>query len=105
MLRGRPINQSVSGDPKRRRGACAHTVGALIVLFVQVMECTAAPTRQPHSRYNPYETFAPLVLPLPPNSVRSGSGIPGPGYWQNRADYEIRAVLDPDQKRLAAQEV
>src|SRR5256714_9131297 len=35
------------------------------------------------------------VLPLPaPSRVRSASGAPGPDYWQQRADYLIRATLD-----------
>jgi hypothetical protein len=28
------------------------------------------------------------------NVYRSASGVPGPEYWQNRADYEIEAELD-----------
>ena len=39
--------------------------------------------------------FRPLPLPLPaPNRVRGASGAPGPDYWQQRADYVIRAALD-----------
>ncbi len=35
------------------------------------------------------------ALPLPaPNRVRGPSGAPGPDYWQQRADYVIRATLD-----------
>src|SRR5213082_3173656 len=35
------------------------------------------------------------ALPLPaPNRVRGPSGAPGPDYWQQRADYLIRATLD-----------
>ncbi len=35
------------------------------------------------------------ALPLPaPNRVRGPSGGPGPDYWQQRADYVIRATLD-----------
>src|SRR5947208_6725415 len=35
------------------------------------------------------------ALPLPAASrVRSASGAPGPDYWQQRADYVIRATLD-----------
>ena len=29
-----------------------------------------------------------------PNSYRSASGVPGPHYWQQRADYTIAATLD-----------
>src|SRR2546426_10503710 len=35
------------------------------------------------------------ALPLPaPNGVRGASGVPGPDYGQQRADYVIRATLD-----------
>src|SRR5438105_15268492 len=37
--------------------------------------------------------FRALALPAP-NRVRSASGAPGPDYWQQRADYVIRATLD-----------
>ncbi len=37
--------------------------------------------------------FRPLDLPAP-GAVRAGSGKPGAGYWQQRVDYRIRAVLD-----------
>jgi hypothetical protein len=43
--------------------------------------------------------FAPLDLP-PGNSFRAGSGAPGPMYWQNRADYDIKASLDTTTKTL-----
>jgi len=29
-----------------------------------------------------------------PNRYRSSSGVPGPDYWQQRADYTINASLD-----------
>src|ERR1700752_1962769 len=37
--------------------------------------------------------FRSLPLP-PPTSVRSASGTPGRGYWQQRADYTLQATLD-----------
>jgi hypothetical protein len=43
--------------------------------------------------------FAPLELP-PGNEFRSGSGAPGPKYWQQRADYDLRATLDTAAKAL-----
>jgi hypothetical protein len=43
--------------------------------------------------------FAPLDLPTP-NAFRLGSGAPGPLYWQNRADYDLRATLDTGARVL-----
>lgn len=37
--------------------------------------------------------FRPLPLP-PPTAVRSASGVPGRGYWQQRADYTLEATID-----------
>jgi hypothetical protein len=50
--------------------------------------------------YNPRETFAPFDMGQPVNSYRSANGLPGPAYWQNRADYAIRATLDPAAKTI-----
>src|SRR6185369_4460585 len=36
-----------------------------------------------------------------PNIFRSGSGAPGPEYWQQRADYTIAATLDTAQQRVS----
>ena len=44
--------------------------------------------------YNPRETFAQFDTGQPPNAYRSADGRPGPSYWQNRADYTIRASID-----------
>jgi len=37
--------------------------------------------------------FRQLDLPAP-SALRTGSGRPGPDYWQQRVDYTIRATLD-----------
>ena len=47
--------------------------------------------------------FRPLDLPAP-STLRTGSGRPGPDYWQQRVDYRIRASLDPDRQELAGRE-
>src|ERR1700727_2923914 len=44
---------------------------------------------------DPRDIFAPLLLPNPASPTRSASGVPGPAYWQNRADYVITARIDP----------
>ena len=43
---------------------------------------------------DPAAVFAPLTLPDAPNVYRSGSGLPGPQYWQNRTDYVIHSRID-----------
>ena len=47
--------------------------------------------------------FRRLELPTP-NSIRTGSGTPGPDYWQQRADYVIRATLDTSARSLRGEE-
>ncbi|MFL5462834.1 MAG: M1 family metallopeptidase [Gemmatimonadaceae bacterium] len=47
--------------------------------------------------------FRPLDLPTP-NDVRTGSGRPGPKYWQQRVDYKIEATLDPAKNELRGRE-
>ena len=39
-----------------------------------------------------------------PNIYRNAGGSPGPEYWQQRADYKIRATLDENAKVIKAQE-
>jgi hypothetical protein len=50
--------------------------------------------------YVPTETFAPLTLPGAVNAYRDSSGAPGPKYWQNRADYVLKATLDTQAHAL-----
>jgi peptidase M1-like protein len=47
--------------------------------------------------------FSPIALPLP-NEIRSADGAPGPRYWQQRADYLIKATLDTADRRIEATE-
>ena len=72
---------------------------------VATVPATTPPAAQPKPRYDPLTTFAPLTLPNPVNAFRSADGTPGPSYWQNRADYVIRASIDPVNHALAASEV
>ncbi|KIC93378.1 M1 family metallopeptidase [Flavihumibacter solisilvae] len=43
------------------------------------------------------------VLPTP-NEYRTASGAPGPKYWQQRADYDIKCELDEEKLRLTGSE-
>jgi hypothetical protein len=41
----------------------------------------------------------------PPSPERTATGVPGPAYWQQRADYHIKARLDEKKRRLTGSEV
>jgi hypothetical protein len=43
------------------------------------------------------------ILPTP-NEYRTASGAPGPKYWQQRADYDIKCSLDEQNTRLTGSE-
>jgi hypothetical protein len=47
--------------------------------------------------------FRRLDLPTP-STVRTGTGAPGPDYWQQRVDYVIRASLDTVAQRVTGEE-
>ena len=50
---------------------------------------------------SPVQKFQQLDSLLPtPSSQRLATGAPGAGYWQNRADYDIRVELDDDKRTL-----
>src|SRR3954465_9881690 len=49
--------------------------------------------------------FEQLGQALPtPNEYRSGSGAPGPKYWQQRADYTIDAEINEATNTLKGKE-
>jgi Peptidase family M1 domain len=66
---------------------------------------TARPLTLPTLRPPVADTgiFSPLRLP-PGNDIRRPNGSPGPKYWQQRVDYQIRATLDTSAKRLTGSE-
>lgn len=51
-----------------------------------------------------HHLFSPLEVPTP-NAYRTADGRPGPEYWQQRADYDIKASLDSSAGRVTASEV
>lgn len=45
--------------------------------------------------------FRQLYQELPtPNEYRTASGAPGPKYWQQRTDYDMKLELDDESQRL-----
>jgi peptidase M1-like protein len=85
---------------------------SVAVLLVATLSATltAQNAPQPQRSPNPVKAydntgapdtsiFAPLNLP-PGNVYRSGSGAPGPRYWEQRADYDLHGTLDTVTKSL-----
>src|SRR5688572_33261874 len=49
--------------------------------------------------------FEQLGTTLPtPNEYRTGSGAPGPKYWQQKADYVISVELNDDNQSIIGSE-
>ena len=85
--------------------ACSHRPGAANGSTTSQAQRGAAAARAPlASHYDSRVSFAPLQLPEPVNAYRSGDGSPGPAYWQNRADYQLHAMLDPARQQLTGSE-
>ena len=51
--------------------------------------------------YDHRKAFDPNFYPQSGNDYRSASGLPGPKYWQNRADYKINCSLNTDQHKVS----
>ena len=61
--------------------------------FLFLMQTSFAQDQQ-ISKYDPNVLFNPLFYSSYGNNIRTGNGEPGNGYWQNRADYQIKAELN-----------
>ena len=57
-----------------------------------------------HTGVRDTSIFAPLVFPTP-SASRAASGAPGAHYWQNRADYDLKATLDTGAKSVSGEMV
>ena len=72
-----------------------------IALAVTLAAYLAAGSAPAHAQYDPRQAFDPSFLSAPGTVYRSGSGAPGPRYWQNESDYRIHVVLDPAAKTIS----
>lgn len=68
--------------------------------ILMVFICAVGVAQNPSSQYNAYDLFSPNFYPASVNEYRSAEGKPGPGYWTNKASYNINATLDPDKNTV-----
>ena len=80
--------------------ALSGLVGAALLTFEALAGQAAPAALRPTNQ----DLFAPLPLPEA-SDVRTGVGAPGPAYWQQRADYDIRASIDTTEHRVTGSEV
>ncbi|HZY38996.1 MAG TPA: M1 family metallopeptidase [Mucilaginibacter sp.] len=65
------------------------------VALLLITAFAASAQNQPDSiKYDHNAVFGPIVWPTTTGDTRSAGGQPGQHYWQNRADYQIKATLN-----------
>ncbi|MDP7009035.1 MAG: M1 family metallopeptidase [Phycisphaerales bacterium] len=75
------------------------------VLLSVVFLCGCSTDKTPSTDFTSSgAVFKQMQLPAP-SSVRSGSGYPGPDYWQQQVDHTITARLDVETNTLHASQV
>ncbi len=84
--------------------------GSALVLFViiflsaSIYTLTAQNLNNRGSNHgNKFEQLGTMLRS--PNTYRTASGAPGPDYWQQRADYTIKAKLDEVKQILSGKEI
>src|SRR5687768_18519714 len=77
-------------------------IAAVILLTTVALGATAQAQTSTQAWKGKFEQLD-QALPTP-NSYRTGSGSPGPNYWQQRADYVINAEVDDKTQMLTASE-
>ena len=68
----------------------------LLSLITQTSKLTA--------QYNANNRFEQMSNLPTPNTYRTASGSPGKEYWQQRADYDIKAELDDVERKITGSE-
>ncbi|MCW3118843.1 MAG: aminopeptidase [Chitinophagaceae bacterium] len=80
----------------------------LLIFGLQLIACSILLAQDiennPGSNHgNKFEQLG-VILPTP-NEYRTASGAPGPKYWQQRADYDIKCELDEPNLKLTGSEI
>src|SRR6476661_3019935 len=77
----------------------------LLIAAAGMVHASRAQDVQNNPGSNHGNKFEQLGVVLPtPNEYRTASGAPGPKYWQQRCDYDIKAKLDETALKLTGSE-
>lgn len=106
MIGSRRRRSRATGTPRSRASRFGAALCAAVIWAAGpagVARAGAQPSPPWIPIFENAEAFAPLDL-RPPSEERAASGAPGEAYWQQRADYRIRARLDPRSHRITGSE-
>ena len=82
---------------KKLVSTCLLIIASASVLIAQ--DIRNNPTSNHGNKFEQLGTILPT-----PNEYRTASGAPGAKYWQQRADYDIKATLDEKKLLLTGAE-
>ncbi len=71
----------------------------ILPLFTLLCAEISGQTQPWQGKFEPIDNLIPS-----PNSYRTASGAPGKDYWQQRADYDIKVVLDETSNTISGEE-
>lgn len=84
-----------------RSGRITRLAMMFLATLLALSTARAAPGSPPSTAPVPGSAFAPFDMHQDVNRYRSANGMPGPDYWQNRADYAIHVTLDTESKVIS----
>jgi hypothetical protein len=78
----------------------------LLFATLLILQALFSFAQQGGNQYNANTRFEQMGTELPtPNTYRTASGAPGKDYWQQKADYDIKAELDDTNQKIIGTEV
>jgi hypothetical protein len=84
----------------------AFRVSELLFATLLILQALFSFAQQSGNQYNANTRFEQMGTELPtPNTYRTASGAPGKDYWQQKADYDIKAELDDANQKIIGTEV
>ncbi|MGA9638670.1 M1 family metallopeptidase [Flavobacterium sp.] len=84
-----------------KKNRCKGILQLSLLLVVSLIWSQETPVASFISKYNYNEAFGSFFYNNNGSSTRSASGQPGAEYWQNRADYQLTANLNPHKNEIS----
>ena len=75
---------------------------SFVVVVVLMLGNYAGLQAQDQAGFDQHKAFSSNLPAAPESAFRSASGVPASNYWQNKADYRIKAELDTANNQITA---